>query len=88
MTKRDAESNDEALGDQKFLNYVYDVLKNNIMFETTNELIDALISQRDKKELENKIVIVVNELANEGFEINDIKNYIIKMIDDRFYITK
>jgi DNA-binding transcriptional regulator YhcF (GntR family) len=58
------------------------------MFETTNELIDALISQRDKKELENKIVIVVNELANEGFEINDIKNYIIKMIDDRFYITK
>ena len=88
MTKRDAESNDEAQGDQKFLNYVYDVLKNNIMFETTNELIDALISQRDKKELENKIVIVVNELANEGFEINDIKNYIIKMIDDRFYITK
>jgi DNA-binding transcriptional regulator YhcF (GntR family) len=58
------------------------------MFETTNELIDALISQRDKKELENKIVMVVNELANEGFEINDIKNYIIKMIDDRFYITK
>ena len=58
------------------------------MFETTNELIDALISQRNKKELENKIVIVVNELANEGFEINDIKNYIIKMIDNRFYITK
>ena len=58
------------------------------MFETTNELIDALISQRDKKELDNKIVIVVNELANEGFEINDIKNYIIKMIDDRFYITE
>jgi hypothetical protein len=58
------------------------------MFETTNELIDALISQRNKKELDNKIVIVVNELANEGFEINDIKNYIIKMIDDRFYITK
>jgi hypothetical protein len=58
------------------------------MFETTNELIDALISQRDKKELENKIVIVVNELANEGFEIHDIRNYIIKMIDDRFYITK
>jgi hypothetical protein len=56
------------------------------MFETTNELIDALISQRDKKELENKIVIVVNELANEGFEIHDIKNYIIKMIDDKFYI--
>jgi hypothetical protein len=58
------------------------------MFETTNELIDALISQRDKKELDNKIVIVVNELANEGFEIHDIRNYIMKMIDDRFYITK
>jgi hypothetical protein len=58
------------------------------MFETTNELIDDLIPQRDKKELENKIVIVVSDLANEGFEINDIKNYIIKMIDDRFYITK
>jgi hypothetical protein len=58
------------------------------MFETTNELIDALISQRDKKELENKLVIVVNDLANEGFYINDIKNYIIKMIDDKFYITK
>jgi hypothetical protein len=58
------------------------------MFETTNELIDALISQRDKKELENKLVIVVNDLANEGFYINDIKNYIIKMIDDKFYITE
>jgi hypothetical protein len=58
------------------------------MFETTNELIDDLIPQRDKKELENKIVIVVSDLANEGFEINDIKNYIIKMIDDRFYITE
>ena len=58
------------------------------MFETTNELIDNLIIQRDKKELEYKLIIVVSDLANEGFELSDIKNYIMKMIDDNFYVTE
>ena len=55
---------------------------------TAQEYIDGLINLRDKAELEQKLVVVVNDLANEGFELADIKRYIIELIDNNFYVNK
>jgi hypothetical protein len=55
---------------------------------TAQEYIDGLINLKDKAELEQKLVIVVNDLANEGFELSDIKRYIIELIDKNFYVNK
>jgi hypothetical protein len=55
---------------------------------TAQEYIDGLINLKDKAELEQKLVIVVNDLANEGFELADIKRYIIELINRNFYVNK
>ena len=55
---------------------------------TAQEYIDGLINLKDKAELEQKLVIVVNDLANEGFELADIKRYIIELINKNFYVNK
>ena len=55
---------------------------------TAQEYIDGLINLKDKAELEQKLVIVVNDLANEGFELADIKRYIIELINKNFYTNK
>lgn len=55
---------------------------------TAQEYIDGLINLKDKAELEQKLVVVVNDLANEGFELADIKRYIIELINKNFYTNK